>query len=324
MRTGEVKEHIKQAKYNNLDIQIIHDKFINLKGSLHKYFNSANHNHNDFTLIDSFNTIKDLCQRFAINPFNTVLHNLEFGVNVNLPFETKVFLDSIIRYKSKDYELEQFNGRGYLLRFSFDQYELKIYDKGLQYLLKDNTLRFELKVRKMHYLESKGININNYVDLFHAGNIEKLKQLLLNAFNDLLIYDSSINLKTIKSKREREILTSGSNPKYWANLKLMNTNTYKKKRRQFRELVELYSNLKVTVGKIIRDKLDYITTLDESTIQSINDLSEHKAFKTVPNLTTETTSALKLNHTHYNSSSIWLNQYLFSKHRTFGRFELIN
>ena len=49
-------------------------------------------------------------------------------------FLTKVFLNSIIAFKGKECEVETFGNKGYLLRFKFgNYYELKIYDKGLQY-----------------------------------------------------------------------------------------------------------------------------------------------------------------------------------------------
>lgn len=322
-RTGEIKEYIKEAKYNNLEFDIYHDKFINLNGSFHKYHNILNQNHNDYNLRDYYDTLRDLNKKFKINPFNALLHNLEFGVNVALPFDTKVFLNAILSFKGKEYELDTFKGRGYLLRFVFDQYDLKIYDKGLQYHLNDNILRFEIKVRRMYFLESKGVFIISYPDLLDVKNIQKLKQILIRAFDSLLVYDNSINIKGIKSKREREILTNGSNPKYWVNLKLSNKNTYKKKRIQFKKLVSKHSDKKQTVRNLLCNKLDTVTYIDNDLHEKIKSLVIHKGFKSVPNLTDNQTSGVLFDGTHYNSSSIWLNQYLFTKHRIFGRIEVM-
>ena len=323
MQTGELKEHIREAKFNQLEFNIFCNKFINLSGSFHKYHNSANHNHNDYALSDFYRTLIDLDKKFNINPFNALLHNLEVGVNIKLPFETKVFLNSILSFKGKEYELDTFRGRGYMLRFVFDQYELKIYDKGLQYQLKDNVLRFEIKVRKMYYLESKGVFIFNYPDLLDARNIERLKQILLKSFDSLLVFDNTINLNKIKNKKERDILTNGSNPKFWVNLKSNNKNTYKKKRDHFKKLVSKYSDTKQTVRNILYSKLDAVTTIDSNLEKKVKELLIQKGFKTVPDLTESKTSAIQFNGTQYNSSSIWLNQYLFTKHRIFGRVEVL-
>ena len=46
----------------------------------------------------------------------------------------------------------------------------------MQYNLNENILRFEIKVKKMHYLKSKKINIQTLADLLNLDVIEDLKK----------------------------------------------------------------------------------------------------------------------------------------------------
>ena len=317
-RTGELAEYNQIAEYRKFEFSIKLNKYLNVKGSFHKYWDTENANYKDYSINDFYLTLNELDQKFNINPFNAILHNLEFGVNVILPFKTQTFLNSIISFKGKEYKKESFNGRGYLLRFEFRQYELKIYDKGFQYLQKDNILRFEIKVKKMQYLKSKKVYLNNYTDLLNLDNINKLKLILIQTFKELLIYDDTIEITTIKKRIEREILLNGKNPKYWNQLKLINSNTYKKKRTRFRELVLKYgsSNNSVEVLTLIESKLNAITSIDESLKAKIDYLNRNKSFESVPILTT-----LNSKCTHFNTSSIGLNRYTLFKPFTFGRIE---
>jgi hypothetical protein len=319
-RTGELAEYNQIAEYRKFEFSVKLNKYLNVKGSFHKYWDTENANYKDYTINDYYLTLNELEQKFNINPFNAILHNLEFGVNVILPFKTQTFLNSIISFKGKEYKKESFNGRGYLLRFEFGQFELKIYDKGFQYLQQNNILRFEIKVKKMEYLKSKNIHLNNYTDLLNIENINKLKSLLIKTFKELLIYDDTIEINTIKKRIECEILLNGKNPKYWNQLKLQNKNTYKKKRTRFRELVLKYgsSNNSVEVLSLIESKLNDITTIDESLKVKIDYLNRNKSFESVPILTT-----LNSKCTHFNSSSIGLNRYTLFKPFTFGRIELV-
>ena len=104
IKTGELKEHIQIAEYKELEFTIIQKKYLNVKGSFHKYWNTENTNFNDYSINDFYLTLNELNQKFDINPFNALIHNIEFGVNVILPFRTQTFLNSIIAFKGKEYK----------------------------------------------------------------------------------------------------------------------------------------------------------------------------------------------------------------------------
>jgi hypothetical protein len=307
-KTGELFENSKVSQYNGIEkfCTIKNNQYTTLKFSYHKYFNPENKNHTDFTISNYLDVLTDLSDKFEINPYLTTLHNLEFGVNITLPFKTKTFLNSIISYKGKEYRKETFKCTGNLLRFEFEQYELKIYDKGKQYQLQDNILRFEIKVTKMEFLTAKKITAINYTDLLQKNTIENLSKLLLKAFTNLLIYDNTINLRAVKNQKEREILLNGKNPKFWSEIQ--NNNTLKSKRQRFKNLVLKHStnDNQNLVYNLIKNKLAFVNTIDKTTEQNITNYLSKFNKETTPNITAFLTANSKPNYTQYNSSSIGL------------------
>jgi len=108
IRTGEVKEY--RAIYNGLTFQIINYQYLNISGSLHKYWNSSQggglQNYNDFTFSDLTGVIMELCRSFDLLPENCLLENIEFGVNVCPQVPVKEILRSAINLKGKPFTRE--------------------------------------------------------------------------------------------------------------------------------------------------------------------------------------------------------------------------
>lgn len=302
------------AKYLNLKIKIINETYININGSIHKYYNNGLHNYNNFTIINLVEAFSDLSLKFGINPYNTLLHNLEFGVNVIVPYPTNEVLNSIISYKGKEYEVERYNGKGYLLRFTFDHYELKIYNKGLRYEQSKNILRFEIKVRRMAYFENRNILIKNLADLLNTDIYSKLALALLCSFNDIVFYDCSISLKGLP-QREKTVLINGRNPKYWTGLKEQGKEI-KKIRTRFNQLVLKHGKLSIKpiLRNLIEQKLSEITQVTTSTQEKINSYLSQFSRQTLPELTDFETSNPTTNFTRNNYSNKGLIQPLIRRY----------
>lgn len=304
-KTGEMFENKMVSSFSGIEnfCTIKNGQYVTFKFSFHKYKNGGLHNHNDFTIKDFLKVLKDLSDKFEINPFLAILRNLEFGVNVILPFNTQKFLESIISYKGIEYTKETYNRKGFMYRFELEQYDLKIYDKGYQYQLKENILRFEIRVRKMDYLKTKNINIQYYNDLLKIENINSLKILLTKTFENVLIYDNSINLRSIESKREKEILINGRNPKYW--IRIENPNTYKSRKKRFKELVLKYGkdNWQKVVLNLIDEKLSFICQIDEKTEKEIDNYLIQFNNTTTPDFTNKLTAKPKHKNTQIDCSN---------------------
>jgi hypothetical protein len=207
---GEIKYGL--AEYFGLKFQIKHNK-VRLQGSLHKYRNAGRHNYDDFTAQDVEKVVQELSERFEIDTATTEINNVEFGVNVVLPFPVKLVLDNLICYKGEPFQKVVEDGMSYY-QCKRTKFIIKIYDKGKQYKLPENVLRFEIKVIVMEYLKTKGVPIRYLSDLLNMDIYEPLGNILTDVFEGILFGDDTLNENDLNSK-ERELYLRGSNPKAW-------------------------------------------------------------------------------------------------------------
>lgn len=276
-RTAEYKGQYFTIKNNN----------VKLKGSLHKYHNNGSHNYNDFNYLDLTNVIFDLSNKFNLNPGNTYLNNLEFGVNILIPVKPEEFFKYVINYKGTPFQ--KFNIIGAKgIECIMSNFVIKMYDKGHQYNQPGKLLRFEIKVFKMQYLKDKKINIKTLADLLNIDELNNLKRILKDVFNDILIYDYSINQKNLNAK-ERLILSQGNNPKYWEKLKPDSKNfendnkdkEYKKQRKKyyrelnnFKKLISKYSTstLQKDISNLSEQKCNQLLNIEGKKGDKLTDL----------------------------------------------------
>jgi len=218
-RTGEVKE-VKVANSNGLTF-IQKSQRVYLKGSLHMFFNEGKHNHNNFSFASLRSVITELHSKYGINPQTTPIENLEFGVNVELPYAVDKILNSLVMHKS-----EPFNKfvRGQGLECNHTQYSIKIYDKGKQHNLKQNLLRVEIKVVRMAYFASQGVKIKFLSDLLKIENLKDLSNILVQTISDVILTDVELLKNPALSEEDRLIIANGSNHKYWRSIKPKSSN----------------------------------------------------------------------------------------------------
>ena len=193
-------------------------RYVKLEGSIHKYFNQGLHNYNDFFYTNLLSAIIDLCKKFNINPCITILNNVEFGVNIIVPFNIKDFLNSIISHKGKQFVPFKDTDGASGIQCLHTDYIIKIYHKSLQYEQPENILRFEIKAIRMKYFEDKKINIKYLSDLLNPDLFFQLGAVLKAVFNEILFYDWSINETNLNAK-ELLILSNGRNKMFWEQLK---------------------------------------------------------------------------------------------------------
>ncbi len=98
---------------------------------MHKYRNAGRHNYDDFTAVDVAKVVRELSERFEIDTATTLLNNVEFGVNVVLPFGVSVVLDNLIAYKGTPFLKVIDDGMSYYQSVK-SHFIIKIYDKGKQ------------------------------------------------------------------------------------------------------------------------------------------------------------------------------------------------
>ncbi len=250
-QTGEVIQnrhgYIKRvAQFGSMQISITtnaHTKYnkIELSGSIHKNAQNGT-NSDDFNFHNICISITEICKITRLQPHNFVLRHIEYGVNIKPTHTAQNILNSIIAYKGKGYEIREFNGTGYMKRFCFTQFDVKIYDKSKQYLLPFNVLRYEIKVFKMQYFENRGINLKTLTDLLNFDTYTQLNTTLIDSIHNLYFFDYRINTKTINNRQHRSILTECLVTDFWVNYRKVHTpKGYKKKLQRFNYLVSLYA-----------------------------------------------------------------------------------
>jgi len=270
-RTGEVKEYT--ARFHGITFEIKNNQYLNISGSLHKYWNSLNgrgeQNYNDFRFEDLPGTIFEFCKMFDLVPGSCILENLEFGVNVSPTIPANEILRSVIDHKGKPFTNEYSENKRFR-ECERQRYIVKIYNKGLQYNQPGNILRFENKTIKMTHVKETGITTMQ--DLLDPGKIERLGVILLDNFNELLFYDYTIPLNGLSASK-RLILTQGQTPAYWIDLKETNPANYYKKRHRFKDLVKKHGtrNIQEIVGSLISQKWNELLKTDPKTLQELTD-----------------------------------------------------
>jgi hypothetical protein len=219
--------------------------YLNVKGSLHKNHYSGS-NYLPFTFQDLQEQINHLCKNLCINPNEAQISTLEIGLNICTPFEVTPFIRrNIICYKGYSFNYYKPDRQGKCLgKYCVQpkQYSIKIYDKGLQFDLPENLMRFEQRFLKMQPLNKKGIKYLS--DLQNFTKVDSLKEILFKAWKDVLIFDIPGNVKNLPIKQsEIELLNEGKNPTFWEGLKeTLSKDQYKYQTRKFKKLVAKYGN----------------------------------------------------------------------------------
>ena len=137
------------------------------------------------------------------------------------------------------------------------QYFIKIYNKGAQFNLPENILRIENRVRTMDYLHSKGIYIRSLADLLNVHNLKLLGNNLLSRFNEILFFDSTIEIENLREK-DQLVLLKARIPSHWTNLG--NKSKVDQFRKKYNQLYNAHKKIdwKLLIGKEIKKNLEII------------------------------------------------------------------
>lgn len=231
---------------------------IEIKGSFHKSHEGET-NFKDFTFLEFQSAVKKLCDCLNIPPTELNIHLFEIGVNISPPIETKFLIEGIKSVSGKKFERETYNGNGLLFRFDFSQFQIKIYDKGFQFMQPGQILRVELKVKKMAYINNKEANITTLQDLLTGNWNEYFGELLFKQWDKVIICpEGIINPELIKNPRTRKNFLNGLNPDYWTNLP---KKAYRRQFEAFKTIfqqmaaIDIYSNTRA----LIREKWEHLS-----------------------------------------------------------------
>ncbi len=227
--TGEAQPY-SSARWDNLRLTLHQKGTCSVRGSLHKLAHGGL-NSTDFSYPELVACIGLMADTFEARPENFVLHNVEFGVN--LDYSPAEIIDNLLLYGFNAFVPMSTKRRqlaGMVCELS--KYSLKVYGKN------QALLRLETHVSRMQQLQSisgSGLTFDNLQDkTILAG----LGGSLLETWDKVLIREE-IDWNGLKS-RERDVLTMGRYPHFWTDLQKSNPGNYKKKRERFFELQQLH------------------------------------------------------------------------------------
>lgn len=250
--TGELRaEKPRTARFGPMTFKIHNSERIELSGSLHQLHHNGE-NYSAFTFHEFRHCVTKFCEQFGLNPSELQLNKLEIGVNIL----TQQNPDSIIRCLVSNSIGRPFSVMSsknvhslgsHLVR---SEYTIKIYNKGKQYKLPYNFLRFEFKMTSGKYLRRLGIK--NLSDLLNVEIWQGLLNALIKQFDDLIFKEPSIDLKSLSPAKRIFLLSAGTSD-FWREM-----NPKKRKRAKLRlsKLTELHGigNLKSEIRELIISK----------------------------------------------------------------------
>jgi hypothetical protein len=251
--TGEVKNK-RFAYYKNIKILVTDSGYIEFSGSIHAYFNEGKHNYNDFTF-ERFNyALNRIYEDLGISPSNLYIQNLEFGVNIKPPIQTKRILEHCYIHKRHIISKVLNNKEGqYIQAEHKGNYILKIYDKAKQYkqfnfgnMPLNEVIRIEVKQIRWGKYRDLGIftleDFNNYDKSIFIND-------LLTKWNEVVFYDPE--------RSNPNFMDKYMNLNFWISLLERNPKTY------YRHLVKLKNqnrdygkDIQFQISKIIKEYID--------------------------------------------------------------------
>lgn len=222
-------------------------KICTLHGSLHKYANGGIHNADSFRFSDLCRVFTELKEVYGIDPDITRLQNVEFGVNIKLPYDPHRMLKAVRTYKGKVFTRRDKIG----LEYKTKEYRIKIYDKGRQCGVPgfENVLRIEVRAI-VSFLKKQGVYVPLLGDLLNVDIWRQLEAFLLRVLDDTIIFET-IPMNTL-SKKER-LLFSLFTGDDW---QLLNRNVLNKRKKQFIELAGRTgaSSIKEELKRLVSEK----------------------------------------------------------------------
>ncbi|GGW37277.1 hypothetical protein [Arenibacter certesii] len=223
---GEISNK-KKCSYHFCTITIYDSGAVIFYGSIHKMYNSLtgilapNHkkdkeykgyNGNQFYWNEILFVKQHLLELFDVEPSQMIFQNIELGVNLTTSFDPQLFIKGLLMFEGKSFD---YRYNDYYSQSQHGQYTVKIYNKGNQYNMALNTLRFEMKVTRMEF-QRKGVGITTIANL-DERHIKRVFLFLKKQLEKVLYYDNTIRKGELSSE-ERIKCKDYSNPRYWKNL----------------------------------------------------------------------------------------------------------
>lgn len=233
------------AKLSNIEIEYYPtSERLSVKGSPHFYFNEGLHNRNDFTRLDLYVTLNEICTRLNVDASAATLHGFEFGVNVEVALCPQTIVNRIL---CKGHLTIEPTEGGYYLGKKDSHARLKIYNKNRPEEKGKYFLRLEVHVDRMAWFKSRKIDVRTLDSLFKTDVLKRLGEILIGELAEVLfIEEVNRNIIPEKDLAFYDLVTIRS---AWKELERM-----KRKRQldRYKKIIVKYSNGSALSGYLIK------------------------------------------------------------------------
>ena len=198
----------------NIKLELFPKGYIELAGSLHKYYNDGKHNYNQFGRKEAEIALKRLIEVTGLELPYFKVESVEVGVNLMPPIPSDDIINNALMYKRRPFEAKYCTDEGNYRQATLSEYWVKLYNKRLHYEIQGydighEILRFELKINKMRMLAK--YRVFTLEDLMN--NIEDIaKDMLPKAWEEVLLYDPTVN------KQTKEKTIKYANVNFWRGI----------------------------------------------------------------------------------------------------------
>jgi hypothetical protein len=222
-KTGEISGIYRGNIENEYSIVLYPSGRCNIMGSLHKAYNNGT-NESDFTYSQLLDTVQHFSRTFELPPQQFILENLEYGVNISLPYSPKIILENLVSLRTGN-TFSPMSGGG--LTCKRYEYRVKIYNKSAQYNIGNNLLRFEIHDDKMR----RQPTVKTLHDLTKP-EVWKTLALSLQYHANQLIFTDEIDKDELVRNSDKKLtihLDEFNNARYWKKLESYQRNRNVKK-----------------------------------------------------------------------------------------------
>ena len=261
--TGEQFTYKRSYKYFNLRLTITYaskDNFyqLNSKGSFHYLMNKGLHNANSPTLKEYLNYLKEFASIFDIALSKLIIKPCEFSMII----KPKYNIDEIIEYLFF-VNREEFSFNPPHIKTSkisgkpTNNYRLKAYNKYQESypFCEENALKCEYQLKRVRRLNTNGIY--TLEDLLIKKNWYTIKDIYLENFNQIVLYDYTIVIPKGATSRQKNKVKNYSNPKYWRDL-VRDCKSGKCGEKQYNKKVKDLNKISKKYGSNIKEELIYL------------------------------------------------------------------
>ena len=221
------------AWIKNMKIVLFPNRYIEVAGSIHKYFNDGKHNFNQFGKKELKTAVNSLIEASGLDLLSFKVDSVEIGVNLTPPIASDDIIDNALMYKRKPFSTEYHKNEGNYKQAFLSEYLVKLYNKRKHYekdgyAIDKEILRFELKINKMRMLAKyKVYCLEDLID-----NLQYIKEMLPKAWDEVLLYDPTMK-KEIKEKTIKY-----ANVNFWKGIAGKKNRSYNYNQRKLYSMME--------------------------------------------------------------------------------------